>query len=369
MADVHLPQLGETVTEGTITEWFVSVGETVVEGEPLYEVSTDKVDSEVPAPFSGTLTEVVAFEGATVDVGALLCRIDPTGATSPSSADGTEAHRGSTDSPGDIAPVEVGGATPHSASQPKGRGGSRSGTELVSPVVRRLLAEKGVDPSRVTGTGMGGRITRADAESFLRDNPGRTEPFGGIRRATARHMVASKATSPHVLTAMEVDYGSVDEARRAHGPAWKAAEGRSLTYLPFIVRAVAEALETPLITSGVRRRVRRRPLVRVLLDRVRDRPAYIGGTAERSKATRRQWLGVEACLRPPQLPSRQNTLLGLSLPLFEIPSVVKPLFRCGLGVELSQRLARHPCEGSRGNLGRGTRFLPAVGCHTSLTWA
>jgi 2-oxoglutarate dehydrogenase E2 component (dihydrolipoamide succinyltransferase) len=258
MADVHLPQLGETVTEGTITEWFVSVGETVVEGEPLYEVSTDKVDSEVPAPFSGTLTEVVAFEGATVDVGALLCRIDPTGATSPSSADGTEAHRGSTDSPGDIAPaediapVEVGGATPHSASQPKGRGGSRSGTELVSPVVRRLLAEKGVDPSRVTGTGMGGRITRADAERFLRDNPGRTEPFGGIRRATARHMVASKATSPHVLTAMEVDYTSVDEVRLAERATWSDTEGSSLTHLPFIVAALCDALsEFPRLNASV----------------------------------------------------------------------------------------------------------------------
>ena len=113
---------------------------------------------------------------------------------------------------------------------------------LLSPVVRRLLAENGLDPARVRGTGLGGRLTRGDVEKFLRDNPERAEPFNRIRKATARHMVGSKATSPHVLTAMEVDFDAVDRLRYAEKDAWRDAEGSSLTYLPFIVAALAEAL-------------------------------------------------------------------------------------------------------------------------------
>jgi len=123
---------------------------------------------------------------------------------------------------------------------------------LLSPVVRKLLSEHGVDPARVTGTGVAGRITRADVERFLRDNPGRAEPFDGIRRATARHMVSSKATSPHVLTAMEVDYSAVDVVRSAEKEAWRAAEGTSLTHLPFIVSALCHALaEFPRLNASV----------------------------------------------------------------------------------------------------------------------
>jgi len=115
-----------------------------------------------------------------------------------------------------------------------------------------LLSEHGVDPARVTGTGVAGRITRADVERFLRDNPGRAEPFDGIRRATARHMVSSKATSPHVLTAMEVDYSAVDVVRSAEKEAWRAAEGTSLTHLPFIVSALCDALaEFPRLNASV----------------------------------------------------------------------------------------------------------------------
>jgi len=219
-------------------------------------VSTDKVDSEVPAPFTGTLVEVVAPEGATVDVGALLCRIEPTGSTaSPSPGPTPTAEPAAapvTEPPAAADAMRSGGAVPPPGGQAGGRGGSRPGAKLISPVVRRLLADKGVDPSRVTGTGMGGRITRADAERFLRDNPGRAEPFDGIRRATARHMVASKATSPHVLTAMEVDYTAVDEVRLAERAAWRDAESSSLTHLPFIVAALCEALaEFPRLNASV----------------------------------------------------------------------------------------------------------------------
>ena len=249
MADVLLPQLGETVTEGTITRWFFGVGETVPADAPLYEVSTEKVDSEVPSPLGGVLAEIIAPEGATVAVGALLCRIEPADSSSvaPASASATPV--------ADDAPADAAGATSSAGTPPTpaGTGGptatrevgvqvGRASGRLLSPVVRRLLAEHGLDPARVSGTGLAGRLTRRDVEQFLRDNPGRAEPFNGIRKATARHMVGSKATSPHVLTAMEVDFDAVDRLRSAEKDAWRAAEGSSLTYLPFIVAALTEAL-------------------------------------------------------------------------------------------------------------------------------
>ena len=251
MADVLLPQLGETVTEGTITRWFFGIGETVPADAPLYEVSTEKVDSEVPSPLGGVLVEIIASEGATVAVGALLCRIDADGPSSTSPLPTPPAVAG--DAPADAAgatssagmpptPADGSGAQAGGAGVTGGGTGGRAGVRLLSPVVRRLLAENGLDPERVRATGLGGRLTRRDVEQFLRDNPDRAEPFNGIRKATARHMVGSKATSPHVLTAMEVDFDAVDRLRSAEKDAWRAAEGSSLTYLPFIVTALAEAL-------------------------------------------------------------------------------------------------------------------------------
>jgi 2-oxoglutarate dehydrogenase E2 component (dihydrolipoamide succinyltransferase) len=255
MADVLLPQLGETVTEGTITRWFFGIGETVPADAPLYEVSTEKVDSEVPSPLGGVLVEIIASEGATIPVGALLCRIDPDdpSSTSPLPTPSAVAGAGGTG----LSTSEQGSGVPAgsdavvasaAAAGPAGATGTgvehrgRAGVRLLSPVVRRLLAENGLDPARVRGTGLGGRLTRGDVEKFLRDNPERAEPFNGIRKATARHMVGSKATSPHVLTAMEVDFDAVDRLRYAEKDAWRDAEGSSLTYLPFIVAALAEAL-------------------------------------------------------------------------------------------------------------------------------
>ncbi len=262
MVDVLMPQLGETVVEGTITRWFVGVGETVVIDQPLYEVSTEKVDSEVPSPVGGVLVEIVAGEGDVVPVGALLCRIDSaesvvatTGAAPPAAIPGAEdgGPLGSADVTGtDEVDGSVAEAPDQSVVAAVGTSARRGGGLLLSPVVRGLLSEHGVDPSRITGTGSAGRITRADVEQFLRDNPGRAEPFDGIRRATARHMVASKATSPHVLTAMEVDYTAVDAVRLAEKEVWRANEGTSLTHLPFIVSALCDALvEFPRLNASV----------------------------------------------------------------------------------------------------------------------
>ena len=263
MADVLLPQLGETVTEGTITRWFFGIGERVPADAPLYEVSTEKVDSEVPSPMGGVLVEIIASEGATVAVGALLCRIDADGPSStsplptpsavvgdvPADAAGATSPAGTPPTP---TPADGSGAQAVGAGVTSGGTGGRAGVRLLSPVVRRLLAENGLDPERVRATGLGGRLTRKDVEQFLRDNPAQAEPFNGIRKATARHMVGSKATSPHVLTAMEVDFDAVDRLRSAEKDAWRAAEGSSLTYLPFIVAALAEALASfPRLNASV----------------------------------------------------------------------------------------------------------------------
>ncbi len=242
VADLLLPQLGETVTEGTITRWVRRAGDRVEADDVLYEVSTDKVDSEVPAGFAGVLTEIVVGEGATVQVGEVIARYESEGAAPvvEAPAPRSEASAGAVQAP------------PAAPPTPTAPAPTAGGARLLSPVVRALLADHGLDPSRVPGSGLRGRITRRDVEQYLRDHPGHVEAFTSIRRRTAQHMVSSKSTSPHVLTAMEVDYGRVEEARRAHGPAWKAAEGRSLTYLPFIVRAVAEALvDHPRINASV----------------------------------------------------------------------------------------------------------------------
>jgi pyruvate dehydrogenase E2 component (dihydrolipoamide acetyltransferase) len=363
-----MPQLGETVTEGTVTRWFKSVGETVERDEPLFEVSTDKVDSEVPSPADGVLSQIVVQEGETVDVGTVLAVVsneagastapsDAAAETAPDSA--SESAAASTPQPAPspppvaavaVPPVEQPAppappappvppappappappvAEPLRVSQPPaaanepgwqsagtvgeyatdatGRGpvapDGLSGTSsnlVLSPVVRRLLDENGIDPSQVRGTGVGGRITRADvldlidtrretAGGVIPEAPAQARPptappsvavrsggvraapdvpsplagvaragadevvpFTNIRRRTAEHMVRSKATSAHTLVVLEADYELVERVRREHGARFKSEEGFSLTYLPFIARATVEALhQWPNLNSSV----------------------------------------------------------------------------------------------------------------------
>jgi len=297
-----MPQLGETVTEGTITKWLKSVGDQIARDEPLFEVSTDKVDSEVPSPAEGVLTEILVEEGDTVDVGARLAVIGD-GAAS----DGAAAPEATTAAPPPAAPpaAEAALPAPPVAATPIGEPAAPpapapspapvgSGTGLVlSPVVRKLLGEHGIDPASVTGTGLGGRITRDDVEAVIAGGPapagrapapvptfeapapaptaptapaaptappaftggtGHDEviPFTNIRRRTAEHMVRSKATSAHTLMVKEIDYERVEQVRRAHGERFRAEEGYTLSYLPFAARATVEALrEYPHLNASV----------------------------------------------------------------------------------------------------------------------
>ncbi|MGQ0431462.1 MAG: 2-oxoglutarate dehydrogenase, E2 component, dihydrolipoamide succinyltransferase [Microthrixaceae bacterium] len=291
MTDITMPQLGETVTEGTITKWFKQVGDTIAEDEPLFEVSTDKVDSEVPSPLSGTIIEIKVPEGDTVDVGVVLAVIGDS-AAAPAAAPTPEAPASEAPAPEAPAPEAPAPETPAAAqpapadsapaptpapqAAPPAAPASKGGGRLLSPVVRRLIAEHGLDPATISGTGVGGRITRNDvlaaadagagtaraaAPSAVPASPGPApssrpapEPFvrsgerdtvikhSNIRKRSAEHLRRSLDTSAHVYASIEVDYEGVDRVRHAHKDAWKAEEGFSLTYLPFVSRAVIEAI-------------------------------------------------------------------------------------------------------------------------------
>ncbi|HUF81062.1 MAG TPA: dihydrolipoamide acetyltransferase family protein [Burkholderiales bacterium] len=247
--DVIMPQLGETVAEGTVTRWYKKVGDAVKADDVLFDVETDKVSTEIPAQTEGVLAEILVAEGVTAKVGAKLAVIRERGARAEPPA--VSRQPSATIRVTDGAPV----AASASASAVKAGAGER-----LSPVVRRLLAEHTLDSRQVTGTGREGRITREDVIAHIELNaqppaasrqpsaPGpaaagsETLTLNSIRRRTAEHMAKSWTTVPHVLQVVEADFSRVDEARRAGGAHWKSKEGYSLTYLPFIAHAVVAAL-------------------------------------------------------------------------------------------------------------------------------
>ena len=377
MADVTLPQLGETVTEGTITKWFKAVGDAVALDEPLFEVSTDKVDTEVPSPIAGTVLEIRVDEGATVSVGSVIAVVgdgaadagadsggaaeaarrpprrrprrkrrrrapaeeasvpspEPQPAPQPAPAPQPEppapapepvpqpepipapqpipapepgpapAPPGPTpEPPAPPAPGPVPGPEPMPP-VPQATDGA-SDNRLLSPVVRRLVNEYGLDPGAITGTGTGGRITREDVLAHIERGgatpaaptqaapdqaasdqaapapaaqaaapapaaeapaaapaakPAAAKPAAAapaaaagerdesvrlskIRKLTGDHMIMSKAVTPHAFSVVEIDFANVDRTRSSVKGEWKASEGFSLTYLPFICRAIVDAL-------------------------------------------------------------------------------------------------------------------------------
>ena len=318
MAEITLPQLGETVTEGTITRWFKKVGDTIAADEPLFEVSTDKVDTEVPSPIAGVLTEIRVAEGETVAVGTVIAVVGGAGAApaptpapvaapapapvvapapAPAPAPVPVATPAPTPAPAP-APVTTPAPTPAPVAQ---------SNKLLSPVVRRLVNDHGINIDALQGTGPGGRITREDVLDYIDRNglaaqaaaptpvatpapvqapapapvvavtpapvaasvpapaaapaprPATAQsdreqviPLSKIRRLTGAHMVMSLETSPHSFTVVEVDYANVDKTRNSIKESWKTSEGFSLTYLPFISRAVVDALvEFPHLNASI----------------------------------------------------------------------------------------------------------------------
>lgn len=249
---ILMPQLGETVTEGTISAWHKNVGDEVEKDESLLDVETDKVATEIPAPVSGVLRQILVAQDETVDVGTVLAIIGD----EDEMIDTDEAKESgqSSDSP---AAVE-----PSSASARRGVAQHVAGLKL-SPAVRRLVSEHELDLDKITGTGRDGRIRKQDVlEAIERQDSGASSassdagenriPFDRIRRVTADHMVRSKATSPHVLQAIDVDFYAVDAVRAIRREAWREQHGYSLSYLPFVAKAVCQALcEFPRLNASV----------------------------------------------------------------------------------------------------------------------
>jgi len=307
---VTMPQLGETVTEGTILRWMKQPGDLVAEDDPLLEISTDKVDTEVPSHFSGTLLKILVAEGETVDVGTVLAVIGEEGETTdeaPTDASVTTDQEEILElsEPPVVPPPPA--APPSAAATPVASAGGAPG--VFSPVVRRLAAEHGVDLAAVAGTGRDGRITRRDIEGFiasgvpvsaavpppvaraatpprktglgrgiedlLADNgqppveivapqpppavvapptpvtSGGEEPISRLRSRIAANMIQAKQTAAHVWTSMEVDFENVERTRQELKAAFKEREGFGLTYLPFISRATIDALAAfPVVNSS-----------------------------------------------------------------------------------------------------------------------
>ena len=251
--DVLMPQMGESIAEGTIVRWIKNVGEPVDRDEPLFEISTDKVDADVPAPAGGVLLQIRARAGETVPVNSVVAVI---GDDDEVGADGGAAALAEVPRPAS-APAE------RSPAEPPGPASAVPRARL-SPVVRRLAAEHGVDLSAVAGTGEGGRISKADVLAHVaargrggadadaaRPRPpggarGRVEPMSVMRRRIAEHMVESRRTSAHVHTLFEVDFSAVAAARAEH------PDGDAPSYLAYIAKAVSEALAAaPVVNASV----------------------------------------------------------------------------------------------------------------------
>jgi 2-oxoglutarate dehydrogenase E2 component (dihydrolipoamide succinyltransferase) len=295
--DVVMPQMGVSVSEGTITRWAKQVGETVEADETLLEISTDKVDTEVPSPASGVVSEILVQEGETVEVGTLLARIGGEAAPAapepapPAPEPVAATPEPSTPEPPAAAPSEPAAAAPAAT--------SGNGRSFVSPVVARIAAEHGIDPAQVPGTGGGGRVTKKDIQAFIEagasvpaseptpaaeappapieapapvETPapaapqappapaprpavpvasqeaqapgtGETlEPMSAMRRGIAEHMRRSLDTSAHVTSAIEVDMSRVVAIREKLKKEYGAAYGVNPTYLAFIARAATETL-------------------------------------------------------------------------------------------------------------------------------
>lgn len=270
--DILMPQLGETVAEGTVTKWYKKVGDAIRADEPLFDVETDKVATEIPAQMNGVVAEIRVPAGTTVKVGTCVAVIrgaseaaTPPAATRPSAAAST------------IAPPA------HAASPAYAPAAPREPQQKLSPVVRRLLAEHRIEAREVRGTGRDGRVMREDVLNHVRrrqaaapsapatspPNPSVAPPspvavptaappqpapsvaigaddivvpLNSIRRRSAAAMARAWQAVPHVLQAIEADYSRIEAARRAAGEAWRKREGYSLTYLPFLAWAVTQAL-------------------------------------------------------------------------------------------------------------------------------
>jgi 2-oxoglutarate dehydrogenase E2 component (dihydrolipoamide succinyltransferase) len=272
--NVLMPQMGESIAEGTIVRWVKKIGDRVDRDEPLFEISTDKVDAEIPSPAAGVLTEIRAAEGETVPVNQVVAVIDP--APGAAVAAGAPAGKPAAAAPPAPTPAAVPAPTPSAAAAPPAEEAATAEDlrrQKSSPVVRKIAAEHGVDISRIEGSGAGGRVTKQDILEFIDQKPAAAPaqappaahaatpvvrgagdevvPMTIMRRRIAEHMVASRRTAAHVHSVFEVDFSRVAKMREAKKAEFEAA-GAKLTYLPFVVKAVVAGLRAfPVLNSSI----------------------------------------------------------------------------------------------------------------------
>lgn len=301
--DVIMPQMGESITEGTMSRWIKQLGDVVKRDEPIFEISTDKVDAEIPAPNAGTLVEVLVTEGQTVAVGTIVARIEteagaaavvaPAAAPAPAAAAPAPV---ATPAPAPTAPAPA--AAPPAAPTPAVAQGEETAEQRLqrksTPLVRKMVEEHGLDLGAIPGTGSAGRVTKTDVLSFLESGPtaapaapapaaaiapvaaataaaapaapaaprppaaaveawegDRVEPWGRVRKLTADHMIMSRRVSAHVNSLMEIDYTHVAGIRKRLKGEF-AERGVNLTYLAFIVKAIADNLRKhPVVNAAI----------------------------------------------------------------------------------------------------------------------
>ena len=246
--NVLMPQLGESIAEGTIVRWNKAVGDPVDRDEPLFEISTDKVDAEIPSPAAGVLTEIRVAAGETVPIDSIVAVI---GRTAAGEADPAAPPSREPDVP---AAPRAGGAAGSPPAPPAAASASDApAARGLSPLVRRLVREHGVDVSAVRGTGAGGRITRDDVLRHVESRSAgvRTEPLSVMRRRIAEHMALSRRTAAHAHTVFDVDFTHAARLREQRRADYEQA-GAKLTYLSFVARAVVEAIaEVPVVNAAL----------------------------------------------------------------------------------------------------------------------
>ena len=283
--DVPMPQMGESIAEGTVSRWLKQIGDAIKRDEPIFEISTDKVDAEIPSPAAGVLVEILVGEGQTVAVQTIVARLetDATVAATAAAAPAPSPAAAPAPSPAvaaaaaPLAPAPaVAAAAP--ARAPTATAGSPASFEerirtKSSPLVRKIAAAEGVELSRLSGSGVAGRVTRKDLEQYLASAPASLSPTIGaepqapmptpwagdtveamskIRRLTSEHMTLARRTAAHVTSFFEIDLTRVARIRQSMRKEFEAQTGQKLTYLPFILQAVGLQLKRhPVLNAAV----------------------------------------------------------------------------------------------------------------------
>ncbi|MFN2400571.1 MAG: dihydrolipoamide acetyltransferase family protein [Gemmatimonadaceae bacterium] len=297
--DVIMPQMGESIAEGTLSRWLKKVGDEVKRDEPIFEISTDKVDAEIPAPSAGVLAEILVTEGQTVPVQTVVARLEtekgaaiaappaaPATASSISAAAGAGPPPPKTESKPEAPSVSH--QTIASPARTTHAGDGNSFEERVrsrsSPLVRKIAAEHNIEIAALQGSGVAGRVTKKDIVAFIDSGaaapslarpavapsmhvpagaeqygpvpepwPGDlVEPMSVMRQRISEHMIASRRTSAHVTSFMEIDFTRIARLRAKHRAAFETATGQKLTFMPFIIKATVDALKAfPVVNSSV----------------------------------------------------------------------------------------------------------------------